>query len=68
MPADEEERAGTDTAPAAEEEEADQVDQEEVPTQTPMWGHPMPVLGALSPFLEPFRGRLRQMLTTSLKK
>ena len=24
----------------------------------PMWGHPVPVLGAISPFLEPFRGRL----------
>ena len=23
-----------------------------------MWGHPVPVLGAISPFLEPFRGRL----------
>ena len=23
-----------------------------------MWGHPMPVLGALSPFLEPFLGHL----------
>ena len=28
------------------------------PTEDPMWGHPMPVLGALSPFLEPFRGHL----------
>jgi len=27
-------------------------------TEDPMWGHPMPVLGALSPFLEPFRGHL----------
>ena len=27
-------------------------------TQTPMWGYPVPVLGAISPFLEPFRGRL----------
>ena len=25
-----------------------------VPTEGPMWGHPMPVLGALIPFLEPF--------------
>ena len=23
-----------------------------------MWGYPVPVLGAISPFLEPFRGRL----------
>ena len=23
-----------------------------------MWGHPVPVLGAISPFVEPFRGRL----------
>ena len=27
-------------------------------TKGPMWGHPVPVLGAISPFLEPFRGRL----------
>ena len=27
-------------------------------TQTPMWGYPVPVLGAISPFVEPFRGRL----------
>ena len=27
-------------------------------TKGPMWGHPMPVLGALSPFLEPFHGHL----------
>ena len=27
-------------------------------TEDPMWGHPRPVLGALSPFLEPFRGHL----------
>ena len=29
-----------------------------VSTKGPMWGHPVPVLGAISPFLEPFRGRL----------
>ena len=29
-----------------------------IPTEGPMWGHPMPVLGALSPFLEPFCGHL----------
>ena len=28
------------------------------PTEGPMWGHPMPVLGALSPLLEPFCGHL----------
>ena len=27
-------------------------------TKGPMWGYPVPVLGAISPFLEPFRGRL----------
>ena len=27
-------------------------------TKGPMWGLPVPVLGAISPFLEPFRGRL----------
>jgi len=27
-------------------------------TKGPMWGHPVPVLGAISPFLEPFLGRL----------
>ena len=27
-------------------------------TKGPMWGHPVPVLGAISPFLEPFHGRL----------
>ena len=27
-------------------------------TKGPMWGHPVPVLGAISPFLEPYRGRL----------
>ena len=27
-------------------------------TKGPMWGHPVPVLGAISPFLEPFCGRL----------
>ena len=29
-----------------------------VTAEGPMWGHPMPVLGALSPFLEPFCGHL----------
>ena len=29
-----------------------------VATEGPMWGHPRPVLGAVDPFLEPFRGRL----------
>jgi len=28
------------------------------PTKCPMWGYPRPVLGAVDPFLEPFRGRL----------
>jgi hypothetical protein len=28
------------------------------PPKGPMWGHPVPVLGAISPFLEPFRGRV----------
>jgi len=32
------------------------------PTEGPMWGHPMPVLGALSPFLEPFCGHLSPKL------
>ena len=27
-------------------------------TQSPMWGYPVLVLGAISSFLEPFRGRL----------
>ena len=27
-------------------------------TKGPMWGYPVPVLRAISPFLEPFRGRL----------
>jgi hypothetical protein len=27
------------------------------PTKGPMWGYPRPVLGAVDPFLEPFRGR-----------
>jgi hypothetical protein len=27
-------------------------------TEGPLWGHPMPVLGALSPLLEPFYGHL----------
>ena len=27
-----------------------------------MWGHPMPVLGALSPFLEPFCGHVSPKL------
>jgi hypothetical protein len=27
-------------------------------TKGPMWGYPRPVLGAVDPFLEPFRGRL----------
>jgi len=31
-------------------------------TEGPMWGHPMPVLGALSPFLEPFCGHLSPKL------
>jgi len=31
-------------------------------TEDPMWGHPMPVLGALSPFLEPFCGHLSPKL------
>ena len=31
---------------------------ERSPTKGPMWGHPVPVLGAISPFLEPFRGCL----------
>ena len=29
-----------------------------VSTEGPSWGHPMPVLGALCPFLEPFCGQL----------
>ena len=29
-----------------------------LPTKGPMWGYPRPVLGAVDPFLEPFRGRL----------
>ena len=33
-----------------------------VTTEDPMWGHPMPVLGALSPFLEPFCGHLSPKL------
>ena len=28
------------------------------PTKGPMWLYPVPVLGAISPFLGPFRGRL----------
>ena len=35
---------------------------ESVSTEGPMWGHPMPVLGALSPFLEPFCGHLSPKL------
>ena len=31
-------------------------------TEGPMWGHPMPVLGALSSFLEPFGGHLSPKL------
>ena len=31
-------------------------------TEGPMWGHPMPVLGALGPFLEPFCGHLSPKL------
>ena len=31
-------------------------------TEGRMWGHPMPVLGALSPFLEPFCGHLSPKL------
>ena len=27
-------------------------------TKGPMWGHPVPVLGAISPLLEPFCGHL----------
>ena len=27
-------------------------------TKGPMWGYPLPVLGAISPFLEPFCGHL----------
>ena len=27
-------------------------------TKDPVWGYPRPVLGAVDPFLEPFRGRL----------
>ena len=33
-------------------------DRSMLPTKGPMWGYPVPVLGAISPFLEPFRGRL----------
>ena len=33
-----------------------------VATYGPMWGHPMPGLGALSPFLEPFLGHLSPKL------
>jgi hypothetical protein len=31
-------------------------------TEGPVWGHPMPVLGALSPFLEPLCEHLSRKL------
>ena len=37
-------------------------------TQTPMWGYPVPVLGAISPFLEPFRGRLLPNIDNASEK
>ena len=33
-----------------------------------MWGHPVPVLGAISPFLEPFRGRLSPNIDNVFEK
>ena len=33
-----------------------------------MWGYPRPVLGAVDPFLEPFRGRLSPNIDNSSEK
>ena len=37
-------------------------------TKGPMWGYPRPVLGAVDPFLEPFRGRLSPNIDNVSKK
>jgi len=39
-----------------------------VTTKGPMWGYPRPVLGAVDPFLEPFRGRLSPNIDNASEK
>ena len=37
-------------------------------TKGPMWGYPRPVLGAVDPLLEPFRGRLSPNIDNVFEK